>query len=130
MHASRCRTALLATFLMLACAPGFAIAADCERALAFAATVADYGQHAMASQNQVEASNFAGDARIPAIDAAQQAKACGCPEAIPFLAEAARDAARANVTSNLTAAQQYGAGIRKHADAAVDALRRCTARRP
>lgn len=128
MHASRPSPALLATLLMLACAPAVAVAADCARAIAFATTVADYGQRAFASEYQYEAANFASDARIPAIDAAQQAKACGCPEAMPFLAEAARDAARSNSTANTVAAQQYGASIRKHADAALDALRRCEAR--
>ena len=113
---------------MAACAPIFAGAADCAPAIAFATTVADYGQRALTSQNVGEATNFAGEARIPAIDAAQQAKACGCPEAIPILAEAARDAARANMTWNLISAQQYGAGIRKHADDAIAALQRCAAR--
>jgi len=128
MHLPRHRLALLAIVLMAASAPIFAGAADCAAAIAFATTVADYGQRTLASQNVGEATNFAGEARIPAIDAAQQAKACGCPEAIPILAEAARDAARANMTWSLTSAQQYGAGIRKHADAAIDALRRCAAR--
>jgi hypothetical protein len=128
MHASSLRSARLATALTLACASGYALAADCERAIASAMTVADYGQRAFASNYQAEAANFASDARIPAIDAAQQAKACGCPEAMPFLAEAARDAARSNATANGTAAQQYGASIRKHGDAALDALRRCASR--
>jgi hypothetical protein len=128
MHAPRLRSALLATALMLACASGYALAADCGRAIAAAMTVADHGQRAFASNSQAEAVNFASDARIPAIDAAQQAKACGCPEAMPFLAEAARDAARSNATANGTAAQQYGASIRKNGDAALDALHRCAAR--
>lgn len=128
MHPPRHRLALLAIVLTAACAPILAGAADCAPAIAFATTVADYGQRAMTSQDVGTATNFAGEARIPAIDAAQQAKACGCPEAVPILAGAARDAARANVDWNLTAIQQHGAGIRKQADAAIDALRRCSAR--
>jgi len=127
MPSLRNRVALLAAALTLACTPRFA-AADCGLALASATTVATTGQRAMASQDYIEASNLASDARIPAIDAAQQAKACGCPEAMPFLAEAARDAARANPAANLTAIRQFGASIRKNGEAAVDALQRCAKR--
>jgi hypothetical protein len=124
----RRRTALVAATLMLACAPRAAAAADCELALVYAAMVVDNGQRAMASQNYVAASNLASNARLPAIDAAQQAKACRCPEAMPFLAEAALEAARVNMAANLTAAQQFAAVIRKQGQAAVDALRRCATR--
>jgi hypothetical protein len=128
MPTPRRRFILLAASLLLAGAPGSAAAADCELAQGYASAVADNGRRAMATQNYLEASHLASDARIPAIDAAQQAKACGCPEAMPFLAEAARDAARVNLAANLTAMQQFGAGIRKNADAAIAALRRCATR--
>jgi len=82
----------------------------------------------MASQSYIEAGDLASAARFPAIDAAQHAKACGCPEAMPFLAEAALEASRANVTSNLTAMQQFGYRVQKQGDAAIEALRRCAAR--
>ena len=128
MHAPRHVTVLLAASLLLASAARFATAADCDLALVFARTVAANGQRAMVSDSLVEANRFASEARIPAIDAAQQAKACGCPEAIPFLAEAARDATRVNIAFNLTATQQFAAGIRKQGEAAVAALQRCAAR--
>ena len=129
-HALRHRVALLAAALTLACTPRLAAAADCELALSFAATVAGNGQRARASQSDFEARQVGSDARLPAIDAAQQAKACGCPEAIPFLAEAAQDAARVNTAINLTAMQQFGASIRKQGEAAIAALRRCATRPP
>ena len=128
MPTSKHRLALLAAALTLAGAARFAAAADCALALGYAAAVVDSGQRAAASQDYVQASNLASNARLPAIDAAQQAKACGCREAIPLLAEAANDAARVNVVFNLTAAQQYGTSIAKHGQAAVDALRRCGTR--
>jgi hypothetical protein len=124
----RLRAAVVAASLLLAAAPRLAAAADCDLALAFAETVADKGQRAMASLDHFSAMNLASDARLPAIDAAQQAKLCGCPEAMPLLAEAARDATRANVTVNATAAQQLGASIRKSADAAIASLRACAKR--
>ena len=113
---------------MLAGAPFAAAAADCALALVHAAAVVDHGRRAVASRDYVEASNLASNARLPALDAAQQAKACGCPEAVPLLAEAARDATRVNSAFNLTAAQQYAADIAKHGQAAVDALLRCAQR--
>ena len=128
MPTSRQRLALLAATLMLAGAPRFAAAADCALALVHAAAVVDHGRRAVAGRDYVEASNLASNARLPALDAAQQAKACGCPEAVPLLAEAARDATRVNSAFNLTAAQQYAADIAKHGQAAVDALLRCAKR--
>ncbi len=129
MRASRRPAARFAALLLFACAPAIAAAAaDCDLALTFAQTVADNNQRAMVAQSYIEASELASDTRIPAIDAAQQAKACGCPEAVPFLAEAARDAARVNTAVNITAAQQFAAGIRKQSEAAIAALRRCAAR--
>jgi hypothetical protein len=128
MPASKHRLALLAAALTLAGAAPFAAAADCSLALGYAAAVVDSGQHAAASRDYVQASNLGSNARLPAINAAQQAKACGCPEAVPLLAEAANDAARVNLVFNLTAAQQYGTSIAKHGQAAVDALRRCETR--
>jgi hypothetical protein len=120
--------AIAPVFLLVAGAPGVAAAADCAQAIAFAATVVDYGQRAMASQDYYTSGNLASEARIPAIDAARSAKACGCPDAIPLLAEAARDAARSNSTANLTASQQYGAAIAKRGEAAIAALRSCASR--
>lgn len=128
MHAPRHPAVLLAASLLFAGGARFAAAADCDLALTFARTVAGNAQRAMVSESYIEAYQLAGETRIPAIDAAQQAKACGCPEAIPFLAEAARDAARVNMAANITAAQQFAAGIRKQGEAAVAALQRCAAR--
>jgi hypothetical protein len=100
----------------------------CELATLYATQVAENGKLAAESRNNTAASNYATSARIPAIDAARHAKSCGCPDAIPFLAEAALAAERSSLTIDLTATQQFGADIRKNGDAALDALRRCTRR--
>ena len=130
MPAPRLPIALVAAILALAAAPRDAAAApaDCERALALAATVVDDGQRAFAGRTQYESTMWAQEARIPAIDAARAAQACGCRDAIPFLADAAEASARSSATANITAGQQYGATIRKHGEAAIAALRDCAPR--
>jgi hypothetical protein len=122
------RSASLVAIALAALVPATAAAADCARAIEFATAVVESGKRAAAAQDMLEAQTVANDSRYPAIDAAQNAKACGCTEAMPILAGAARDAARANATINLTAAQQFGAAIRKQGEEAVEALRRCGAR--
>jgi hypothetical protein len=113
--------------LMLACSPRPAAAEDCELALVHATNVVDLGRRAMRSENYYEAGNLATSARIPAIDAARAAKACGCPEAIPFLAEAATAASNAGMVDSLGYKQQYGYRIQQQGEAAVAALQRCPA---
>jgi hypothetical protein len=105
-----------------------AIAADCDDAIRHAGVVAAYGEQASVSQNYVLAGDAAASARIPAIDAARHAKACGCKEAVPPLEDATLTARRANVVLNLDGARGYGARIKKDADEALEALRRCSAR--
>jgi hypothetical protein len=100
----------------------------CELAVLYAGQVADSGKLATESLNNTAASNYATGARIPAIDAARNAKACGCPDAIPPLAEAALAAERASVTIDLVSTRQYGTTIRKNAEAALAALKRCANR--
>ena len=104
-----------------------AIAADCDLAMRHATTVAVHGERASISQNYVEAGNEAASARIPSIDAARHAKACGCREAVPLLEDATVTAARANAVINVDAARGYGARLKKDADLALDALRKCSA---
>ncbi len=126
MRAITRRVALLVTILALA--PTLARGGRCDLAMQYANAVMEGGKRAAASNSMVEAANLANDARYPAIDAAQHAKACGCTEAIPLLAEAAQSATRANAAFNLTGARQYGAAISKDAQAALEALRRCNER--
>jgi hypothetical protein len=111
--------------LLFAFAAGSAAAADCDTAIRHATDVAARGDRALQSQNYVDAGNAASSARIPAIDAWQHAKACGCAEAVPLLEDATLAAARANNSADLTAARLYGARIKKDADAAIEILRRC-----
>jgi hypothetical protein len=111
--------------LILACLPRPAAAEDCELALVHATNVVDLGRRAWRSENYYDAGNLASSARIPAISAARAAKACGCPEAIPFLAEAATAASRANTVDSLGYKQQYGYRIQQQGEAAVAALQRC-----
>jgi hypothetical protein len=105
-----------------------AAATDCDLAIRHATTVGVYGERAFMSESYVLAGDAAASARIPSIDAARHAKACGCKEAVAPLEDATLTAARANVVLNLDGAKQYGARIRKDADAALEALRRCSAR--
>jgi len=105
-----------------------AAAADCDLAIRHATTVAAQGERAFTSENYVVAGDAAASARIPSIDAARHANACGCKEAVPPLEDATLTAARANVVFNLTSAKMYGARIRKDAETALEALRRCAAR--
>jgi hypothetical protein len=128
MPALPIRSCLVAVAILAAPAAASAAPADCELAMLKAATVVDLGRRAAASQYYVEASDLATGARIPAIDAAHRAKACGCPEAIPFLADAALAAERTTATTFLTSMQQYGNEIRKSGEAAIAALQKCAAR--
>jgi hypothetical protein len=128
MPASLLRHSLAALAIAFVPAAVCAAPVDCELAMLKAATVVDLGRRAAASQFYVEASDLATGARIPAIDAAHRAKACGCPEAIPFLADAALAAERTTATTFLTSMQQYGIEIRKNGEAAIAALQKCAAR--
>jgi hypothetical protein len=122
------RCAVAPALLALAAPPGAAAAPDCDAAIRHASVVADYGQRAFVSENYVDAANLGGSARIPSIEAARHATACGCKEAVPPLEDANLTAARANVAFNLEGARGYGARLKKDADTALDALRRCAAR--
>ena len=124
----RCTVAAAAGLFASAASPATAAAADCDLAIRHASIVAEQGERALASQSYVAAGDAAASARIPSIDAARHAKACGCAEAVPLLEDATLTAARANVVFNLTGAQAYGARLKKDADAALEALRRCAAR--
>jgi hypothetical protein len=122
------RDACAAALAVLALAPALSRAADCDLALQQARFVADEARRAFAAPNYVEAGNIAASTRIPAIDAAQSARACGCPAAAPPLEVAITTAQRATLAFNLDGAQSYAAQIRKQADLAQEALRRCGAR--
>ena len=122
------RLSFAALAIVVVPAAVFAAPVDCELAMLKATTVVDLGRRAAASQAYTEASDLATGARIPAIDAAHRAKACGCPEAIPFLADAALAAERTTATTFLTSMQQYGDQIRKNGEAAIAALQKCAAR--
>ena len=124
----RCTVAAAAGLFASAALSATATAADCELAIRHASVVAEQGERALASQSYVAAGDAAASARIPSIDAARHAKACGCAEALPLLEDATLAAARANVVFNLTSAKMYGARIRKDAETALEALRRCAAR--
>jgi len=104
-----------------------AAAADCDLAIRHATTVAVYGERAFMSDSYVLAGDAAASARIPSIDAARHARACGCKDAVAPLEDATLTAARANVVLNLDGAKGYGARIRKDAETALEALRRCAA---
>ena len=121
-----CALAAVVTSLALAAPP--ASAADCDLAIHHATYVAQQGARAFQSENFVVSGNEAGNARISAIDAARAAKACGCADAVPLLADAELTAARANLVQNIDGAKGYGARLKKDADAALEALRRCSAR--
>jgi hypothetical protein len=121
-------TVALAISGPLAVAPAPATAADCELAIRHATYVAAQGERAIRSKNYIEAGNAVSSARIPSIDAWEQAKACGCVEAVPPLEDATLIAGRADRAFDLANAQSYGARIKKDADAALEALRRCAAR--
>jgi hypothetical protein len=113
--------------LWLAAAPSATAApAECELALTFAAVVEDKGQIAAKSDNFYVATDTASGARIAAIDAARFAKACGCPQAIQPLADAATAAARVNMDVNLTAVKQHAMQVGKGGAEATAALRKCT----
>lgn len=104
-----------------------ATAADCELAILKAQVAADYGRAAAATESVIESTNLASNARIPAIDAARGAKACGCPDAVPFLAEVALAAERSSLTQFLASARQYGDDISKNGNLAVSTLKKCAA---
>jgi hypothetical protein len=122
------RHARVAALALLALAPAYANASDCDLALQQARFVADEARRAFDAWNYVEAGYIAGSTRIPAIDAGRLARACGCRDAVPPLDAAVVAAQRANLAFNLDGAQQYAAEIRKQADLAQEALRRCGAR--
>ena len=105
--------------------PLFANAATCEWSQRFASDVASHGARAKDSTNDLEAKWLARDARLPAVNGADEAKACGCTAAIPSFEEAAMQAMYADRATSLTAAKQYGHRIKAAADKALDALRRC-----
>ena len=122
------RSACAAVLAVLALAPAPSRAADCSLALQQAKFVADEARRAFDGWNYVEIGNIASSTRIPAIDAAQSARACGCPAAAPPLEAAVVQAQRSNVALNIDSARGYAAEIRKQADLAQEALRRCGAR--
>jgi len=128
MSLSPIRCAVAAAFGLLALPVPPAAAADCDLAIRHATTVAVQGERAFMSESYVLAGDAAAGARIPAIDATRHAKACGCKEAVAPLEDATLTAARANVVANLDGAKGYGARIRKDAEVALEALRRCAAR--
>jgi len=129
MSLARSPTVLALLCLALPCAASAAAEPDCALALVFATTVVDNAKVASESRNRTDAAQYAGNARIYAINAGEQAKACGCPEALPFLAEAALQSARSNTAWDVTAVQQYGMDIRKNGEAAIAELRRCAERK-
>jgi hypothetical protein len=110
---------------LCALAPGTAGAVSCEWAIRFAGDVVDYGRRAVESEEWIIARRFASDARSPAVDAGREAKACGCPEAIPSFEQVVQLARYAGNAGNLTAAQQYGTEIRAHGEKALQILRKC-----
>jgi hypothetical protein len=101
-------------------------AADCKLAIEQTEYLADLGRRAFDSWNYVQAAQFGGDARIPAIDASRLAKACGCKDAIEPLDDVVVTAQRANLAFNLDMGQQYAARIIKDSNLALAALQRCS----
>lgn len=126
MTAALMRRLLLS--LLLALAPLSAVAANCELALLKATIIIDLGRAAAQTQNFYDAQTIAADARIPAIDGAQQSKRCGCAEAIPFFTAAMVAAERVNLTQFMDAMKQYGDTIRENGEKALAALRACASR--
>jgi hypothetical protein len=114
--------------LALAAAPVAAAAADCDLAIQNATYIAAQGARSFGAENTTDAANAASGTRIIAIDTWQQAKACGCTEAMPPLEDAVRTAAQANLAFGTSNAREYGARIKKDADQALAALRQCVAR--
>ena len=114
--------------LAIASSPAAAAVADCDLAIQNATYIAAQGALAFRAENTTDAGNAASGTRIIAIDAWQQAKACGCQEAMPPLEDVVRTAARANFAFAASNAREYGARIRKDADEALAALRQCAAR--
>jgi hypothetical protein len=122
------RHACAAALALAVLAPAASRAGDCDLALEQATFVASEARRAFDAINYVDAAYIAGSTRIPTIDAGRLAKACGCPAAVPPLEAAMVAAQRANLVFNMDAAQSYAAQIRKQAELAQDALRRCGAR--
>ena len=107
--------------------PPLASAASCEWSLRLAAEVANHGERASTSGNELEARRFARDARLSAVDGAREAQACGCAAAMPSFEDASLQANYADRAQNLTSAQQYGRRIKSLGEKAQDALHRCPA---
>ena len=117
--------ALLLAFTLLLVVSAGAEAASCEWALRFTNDIVEYGQRATTSEDYVAARRTASDARSIAIDAAREAKGCGCPDAIPSYETVATQARYAGNAANLTAAQQYGRKIKQAGEEALVVLRAC-----
>jgi len=91
----------------------------------FTADIITLGERAGATLSDLEAKRFARDARPSAVDAANEAKSCGCTATLPVFEEIVLLANYADRAQNLTAAQQYGRRIKRLAETAMDTLRRC-----
>ena len=117
-----------AVFGPLAVGASSAAVADCEAAVRDTTYVAAQGDIAFRSENYIEGSNAVSIARFPSIDAANEAKACGCPEAVPPLQDATVTTDRANRAFDLSNVRIYGARLKKSAEEALGALRRCAGR--
>ena len=113
---------------LVVAASSVAATADCDLAIQNATYIAAQGAKAFRAENTTDAGNAASGTRFIAIDTLQQAKACGCTEAMPPLEDAIRTAARANLAFDVSNAREYGARIKKDADEALAALRQCVAR--
>src|SRR5262245_50163980 len=119
----RSRTRAVA-FLALAWATS-AGAVTCEWAVRFTTDIVDYGERARKSDDFLIARRTANDTRAIAVDAAREAKACGCPEAITHLEDVGRQALRAGNAQDLTAAQQYAKKIKDYGEETLAALQKC-----
>ena len=106
-------------------APALAAKPECALAITLTTNIADAGHRASTIQNQYVATDLVSNARMTAIDAARWAKSCGCPEAVPPLADASVAAARVNMDVNLVGVQQHAAQVKKYGDAALAALQKC-----
>jgi hypothetical protein len=110
-------------FVALSATP--ADAATCEWAIRFATDIVDYGERASSSEDYILARRTASDARMIAVDAAREAKGCGCPEAIASLENVGQQSHYSGNAQNLTAAQQYGRKIKAYGEEALATLRKC-----
>src|SRR5438067_13600265 len=105
------RTAKAALLVIATCllwmAPRLAAAASCAESQRFTADIISLGERAGASWNDLEARRFARDARPAAVDAANEAKSCGCTATLSIYEEIALVANYADRAQNITAARQY-----------------------